>query len=71
MEITKQEENLIKKLRGLDESSLYEILFYVTPEKVIGFWVVKSKIGKVEGKAEGMKRDTMPAVAASAEREMA
>jgi hypothetical protein len=63
MELTPQEENLIKRLRTFDESSLYQVLVFVTPEKMVGFWFVEKM-----GKTEGNKRDIMPVVK---EREMA
>lgn len=56
IEITPQEESLIKRLRSFDESSLYQVMIFVTPEKTVGFWFVEKM-----GKPEGLKRDTMPA----------
>lgn len=49
-----QEEKLIARLKTLDGSSLYEIVVYITPEKTIGFWLVKKEPAKVEGEP---KRD--------------
>lgn len=48
IEITEQEENLIKRLRSFDESSLYQVMVFVTPDRLIGFWFVE-KLGKPEG----------------------
>lgn len=44
-----QEEKLLARLRTLDASSLYEIVVYVTPDKMIGFWIVEKKSVKIEG----------------------
>jgi hypothetical protein len=44
-----QEEKLMARLKSLDESSLYEIVVYVTADKTIGFWIVKKSGEKVEG----------------------
>lgn len=52
--MTQEEEALLKRLRSLDASSLYEIVVYVTPEKTIGFWIVN----KQPDKLEHVKRDT-------------
>jgi len=51
-----QEERLLARLRTLDASSLYEIVIYVTPEKTIGFWIVRKQADRLEGEA---KRDIM------------
>jgi hypothetical protein len=43
-----QEEKLSLRLRQvLSESGLHEIRVYVTPDKVVQFWIVNN--GKVEG----------------------
>lgn len=44
-----QEEKLMARLKTLDGSCLYEIVVYVTPEKTIGFWIVKKNDEKLEG----------------------
>ena len=44
-----QAEKLIARLQSRDESSLYEIIVYITAEKTIGFWVVKKQPVKLEG----------------------
>jgi hypothetical protein len=52
-----QEEKLLARLKTLDGSALYEIIVYVTPDKVIGFWIVKKQPDKIEG--ENKKCDTI------------
>jgi hypothetical protein len=49
-----QEEKLLARLKSLDASSLYEIVVYVTPEKTIGFWIVKKSPDRVEGETTSM-----------------
>lgn len=45
-----QEEKLSLRLRQiLSEAGLHEIRIYVTPDKVVQFWIVKTE--KVEGEA--------------------
>ena len=44
-----QEERFIARLKSLEESSLYEIVVYVTAEKTIGFWIVRKQPVKLEG----------------------
>jgi hypothetical protein len=44
-----QEEKLMARLKSLEESSLYEIVVYITAEKSIGFWIVKKQSVKLEG----------------------
>jgi hypothetical protein len=51
-----QEEKLLARLKTLDGSALYEIIVYVTPDKTIGFWIVKKQPDKIEGES---KRDIM------------
>ena len=49
-----QEEKLALRLKQvLSEAGLHEIRVYVTPEKVIEFWVVKSE--KPEGLAKNFQ----------------
>lgn len=50
-----QEEKLIKRLQTLDPSSLYEIVVYITPEKKIGFWIVKKQEVKLEGERKELQ----------------
>ena len=49
-----QEEKLVARLQTLDASSLYEIVVYITPEKTIGFWVIKKATEKVEGEVKNV-----------------
>ncbi len=44
-----QEEKLLARLRTLDGSALYEIVVYITPDKMIGFWIVQKQTAKIEG----------------------
>lgn len=43
-----QLEKLIARIKSLDPSHLYEIMIYVTPDGMLGFWIVNKK-AKTEG----------------------
>lgn len=52
-----QEERLIARLKSLEESSLYEIVVYITAQKTIGFWIVRKQPVKLEGEVKQPVRE--------------
>lgn len=53
MELTQEEKLALRLKQALSEPGLHEIRVYVTPDKEIQFWVVKSE--KVEGFAKSLQ----------------
>ena len=43
-----QLEKLIARIKSLDPAGLYEIVIYITPDGMLGFWIVNKK-AKTEG----------------------